>query len=124
MPMRTQMTCFRPLAGLSCINPYEELVDLLGNRGSFRPLAGLSCINQAAKQAVAEQYGCKFPSPRGVELHKPGCETARFALIKNEFPSPRGVELHKPCRRAQLPVVSLGEFPSPRGVELHKPCLG
>ena len=38
-----------------------------------------------------------FPSPRGVELHKPGTLLTLYispTVIK--FPSPRGVELHKP----------------------------
>ena len=45
--MRVWLWCFRPLAGLSCINQtmfdYKGLKQL--NNG-FRPLAGLSCINR------------------------------------------------------------------------------
>ena len=37
------------------------------------------------------------------------------------FPSPRGVELHKPAIFEQVNTIQSG-FPSPRGVELHKPC--
>ena len=86
-----------------------------------------------------------FPSPRGVELHKPS--GIRYSLFMKkvtgfrplaglscinhispravyddvfEFPSPRGVELHKPGWTVLLLVQSL-KFPSPRGVELHKP---
>ena len=36
--------CFRPLAGLSCINRTMYIVSSLTATG-FRPLAGLSCIN-------------------------------------------------------------------------------
>ena len=45
-------------------------------------------------------------------------------MDEREFPSPRGVELHKP-RIMVTSVVSRnsGRFPSPRGVELHKPPL-
>ena len=38
-----------------------------------------------------------FPSPRGVELHKP--RTIKGVIMEacsQTFPSPRGVELHKP----------------------------
>ena len=40
-------------------------------KARFRPLAGLSCIN--LPDNIADNYGnaIKFPSPRGVELHKP-----------------------------------------------------
>ena len=38
------------------------------------------------------------------------------------FPSPRGVELHKPDSTVYVYRGSLLEFPSPRGVELHKPA--
>ena len=112
----------------------------------FRPLAGLSCINHGM------DYGeiCslqQFPSPRGVELHKPRIHSINTpsGLL---FPSPRGVELHKPCLHeiftsydtnicsfrplaglscinliVSLPLVVpyAKPFPSPRGVELHKP---
>ena len=40
---------------------------------SFRPLAGLSCINLLPSLLVhIWLVGLLFPSPRGVELHKPG----------------------------------------------------
>ena len=62
---------FRPLAGLSCIN-------LLSNRtydgrtyNGFRPLAGLSCINLSLWMLLTVGELRAFPSPRGVELHKP-----------------------------------------------------
>ena len=39
---------------------------------SFRPLAGLSCINQSFQiQSMLKILTREFPSPRGVELHKP-----------------------------------------------------
>ena len=39
----------------------------------------------------------KFPSPRGVELHKPPSAKYGYNLLFGfKFPSPRGVELHKP----------------------------
>ena len=37
-----------------------------------------------------------FPSPRGVELHKPALFDGPAGGGVSEFPSPRGVELHKP----------------------------
>ena len=37
---------------------------------SFRPLAGLSCINLGARYEWWRNEK-EFPSPRGVELHKP-----------------------------------------------------
>ena len=89
---------FRPLAGLSCINREQHIrlyrrrvgaefpsprgVELhkprsrslsLGPRiraTCFRPLAGLSCINLSITREP-EGYEGLFPSPRGVELHKP-----------------------------------------------------
>ena len=63
---------------------------------SFRPLAGLSCIN-LIMTAPARFVEVQFPSPRGVELHKP---IAKWEprLMRCWFPSPRGVELHKPRR--------------------------
>ena len=39
-------------------------------KASFRPLAGLSCINHHI-QNLKSQLTFMFPSPRGVELHKP-----------------------------------------------------
>ena len=52
----------------------------------------------------------KFPSPRGVELHKPCvCNEYKgtgFALV---FPSPRGVELHKPRRLERLCAARMRE---------------
>ena len=40
-------------------------------RPSFRPLAGLSCINLLWLLCVGATFCVRFPSPRGVELHKP-----------------------------------------------------
>ena len=37
----------------------------------FRPLAGLSCINPFWDAEQAKNVSVVFPSPRGVELHKP-----------------------------------------------------
>ena len=87
----------------------------------------------------------EFPSPRGVELHKPDA-TLFHRPSQGEFPSPRGVELHKPedvievvaalvhcfrplaglsCINPVILNISMSSlpltFPSPRGVELHKP---
>ena len=39
------------------------------------------------------------------------------------FPSPRGVELHKPRQGKRMAVNYSVKFPSPRGVELHKPYI-
>ena len=90
----------------------------------------------------------QFPSPRGVELHKPSWVSprrargrcicfrplARLSCINHwsylrdvgpfaAFPSPRGVELHKPGRRARGSTAPGSRFPSPREVELHKPPM-
>ena len=112
----------------------------------FRPLAGLSCINLKIF-IYSKNYYLKFPSPRGVELHKPGSESLSMSRLTqlsfrplaglscinlcqtlshsvdewNEFPSPRGVELHKPGLVGAGGCLCLDTFPSPRGVELHKP---
>ena len=41
----------------------------------------------------------------------------------SEFPSPRGVELHKPSDLSSwLTQSCTPSFPSPRKVELHKPA--
>ena len=61
---------FRPLAGLSCINRPLMTTRFRAFYSSFRPLAGLSCINRV-RHIVGELLGVGFPSPRGVELHKP-----------------------------------------------------
>ena len=63
---------------------------------SFRPLAGLSCINHECTDYDVYVYAQEFPSPRGVELHKPRTALDYSAREIPEFPSPRGVELHKP----------------------------
>ena len=62
--------CFRPLAGLSCINPFMVSPEW-PLTCSFRPLAGLSCINLGKRLEDIDRDELKFPSPRGVELHKP-----------------------------------------------------
>ena len=64
----------------------------------FRPLAGLSCINRIIKQDHDIYEQDLFPSPRGVELHKPDSTAAVYYEESIEFPSPRGVELHKPLQ--------------------------
>ena len=65
---------------------------------SFRPLAGLSCINPDTVGYVTYLTMREFPSPRGVELHKPSVVlVAQTRDMLDKFPSPRGVELHKPC---------------------------
>ena len=43
--------------------------------------------------------------------------------MAQEFPSPRGVELHKPKVNRQPHNRHSSKFPSPRGVELHKPSF-
>ena len=64
----------------------------------------------------------EFPSPRGVELHKPRIMvTSVVSRNSGRFPSPRGVELHKPGRKTMQNTNITRKFPSPRGVELHKP---
>ena len=47
-----------------------------------------------------------FPSPRGVELHKPGKKRVYYVIGTERFPSPRGVELHKPDGKADEYAVS------------------
>ena len=64
--------------------------------GGFRPLAGLSCINLAAWSVTRRASFSAFPSPRGVELHKPLNNRFGPENSESKFPSPRGVELHKP----------------------------
>ena len=59
-------------------------------------------------------------SPRGVKLPKPGWPRIGGRLHYATFPSPRGVELHKPREDPTIPLYHTS-FPSPRGVELHKP---
>ena len=61
----------------------------------FRPLAGLSCINLEDLSEYRDILSELFPSPRGVELHKPS-NLSRVSRMLRLFPSPRGVELHKP----------------------------
>ena len=39
-------------------------------------------------------------------------------MVAEEFPSPRGVELHKPMQAPYVSAWHATEFPSPRGVEL------
>ena len=69
----------------------------------------------------AYDHNYEFPSPRGVELHKPVKAVGAFVPILATFPSPRGVELHKPGDLYNLLFGFKQKFPSPRGVELHKP---
>ena len=139
---------FRPLAGLSCINPSPSRTMRPGISRCFRPLAGLSCINRGTTRRERCQSGTTFPSPRGVELHKPQEDPGGAQGGDGVFPSPRGVELHKPrfnvsfgifAGRGFRPLAGLScinhirvmhrtdgtrhVFPSPRGVELHKPRL-
>ena len=67
----------------------------------------------------------QFPSPRGVELHKPDLPVPGYPVyISIMFPSPRGVELHKPWACVSYQPRDVILFPSPRGVELHKPFEG
>ena len=82
-------------------------------------LAGLSCINLA--EIINQMWKTleQFPSPRGVELHKPRTARRGYPVI-SKFPSPRGVELHKPLLVRFDMEVHVDKFPSPRGVELHK----
>ena len=54
-----------------------------------------------------------FPSPRGVELHKPS-QSIAYSRDQNilKFPSPRGVELHKPMISVMiLPILALSFRP-------------
>ena len=90
----------------------------------FRPLAGLSCINPFRIGKRLEDVSWEeFPSPRGVELHKPSCDRQQGVVIFDKFPSPRGVELHKPAAsQVYQDRPATYKFPSPRGVELHKPA--
>ena len=62
---------FRPLPVLGSVTPAVDCVILAYGAMSFRPLAGLSCLNQT--QYSSDDIVCigEFPSPRGVELHKP-----------------------------------------------------
>ena len=86
----------------------------------FRPLAGLSCINRLYVQR-GKMGGSKFPSPRGVELHKPLHEV--FYSYETEVCSFRplaGLSCINPNGVA-IVIATYGLFPSPRGVELHKP---
>ena len=58
-------TGFRPLAGLSCINPSARSMSLGVDPSSFRPLAGLSCINLSKKIVVCCCFGCVSVPSRG-----------------------------------------------------------
>ena len=83
---------------------------------------GVELHKPEVKPVVYVVTAPKFPSPRGVELHKPGDAQASSASLTNTgFPSPRGVELHKPNLDYVAKQKEAVEFPSPRGVELHKP---
>ena len=62
---------FRPLAGLSCINLHLKAYQNYCQELCFRPLAGLSCINLWDVSDGYAPSSLEFPSPRGVELHKP-----------------------------------------------------
>ena len=115
---------------------------------SFRPLAGLSCINRGSSGQGSSSLSEPFPSPRGVELHKPLLFTsllmtpwvssfrplAGLSCINRVLASAPAA-----CRAARFrPLAGLScinlaislrdiarssvKFPSPRGVELHKPC--
>ena len=88
--------CFRPLAGLSCINHINPGCLLPWNITGFRPLAGLSCINHENLDCATRELPRMFPSPRGVELHKPLVPYVAICATSAPFPSLRGVELHKP----------------------------
>ena len=76
---------------------------------SFRPLAGLSCIN-TVYTPLSEREVKGFPSPRGVELHKPVI-IPRELIGAAKFPSPRGVELHKPTCVARSSCICHGFRP-------------
>ena len=102
--------CFRPLAGLSCINLGLELAAHAAHGARFRPLAGLSCINRDTVIHVKTD-SIKFPSPRGVELHKPlWLLVRRSSWDFRSFPSPRGVELHKPKQIRSLAEEYVARF--------------
>ena len=79
------LRCFRPLAGLSCINPGKGLRGEPAMRVRFRPLAGLSCINLDYMCEQGRWEEVKFPSPRGVELHKPEDISEYEDLLADRF---------------------------------------
>ena len=78
--------CFRPLAGLSCINHINPGCLLPWNITGFRPLAGLSCINHLTPHKIT--IIDKFPSPRGVELHKPRKLGLRYTRVAQDVSVP------------------------------------
>ena len=90
---------------------------------SFRPLAGLSCINQSFQiQSMLKILTREFPSPRGVELHKPSnnCRVCiEFCVCFRPLAGLSCINLIS----ANNVLLSNNEFPSPRGVELHKPSV-
>ena len=114
--------CFRPLAGLSCINrekeervphdvgqfpsprgvelhkPYRNVFMCVAvYKGCFRPLAGLSCINLGGKTRRKEKECLSFRPLAGLSCINP-YQTFLYHADSLQFPSPRGVELHKPWR--------------------------
>ena len=78
--------CFRPLAGLSCINPWCLTSRYARRVHRFRPLAGLSCINHLTPHKIT--IIDKFPSPRGVELHKPRKLGLRYTRVAQDVSVP------------------------------------
>ena len=83
--------------GAELHKPGRTSEDALPNYRSFRPLAGLSCINPDGIDRPVAWWLIEFPSPRGAELHKPNMTEAAYGTTAwCMFPSPRGAELHKP----------------------------
>ena len=85
----------------------------------FHPLVGLSCIN-LSHERLTSSADKVFPSPRGVELHKPPPRAG------TRSPGSRGASFRPlaelSCINPEGGLVDYGEmiflFPSPRGVEL------
>ena len=88
---------------------------------SFRPLAGLSCINRKGKSIYVPNQRLTFPSPRGVELHKPKAVTALIAKSTMGFRPLAGLSCINLLDTETTTYLGRKRFPSPRGVELHKP---
>ena len=71
----------------------------------FRPLAGLSCINLDYMCEQGRWEEVKFPSPRGVELHKPEDISEYEDLLADRFRPLAGLSCINPrltrsCRLA------------------------
>ena len=92
----TTVNSFRPLAGLSCINLGLVLFEGGTPVISFRPLAGLSCINRGGTTVPPRVKFLRFRPLAGLSCINRNMYSTLYASLEFLFPSPRGVELHKP----------------------------